>query len=153
MNNRIKFLVSSSENQYLERKSARIEPLDILKHLVAFANADGGSLIIGVEDNGEVTGFNTSKAHKIEEFKNIALTKLKDSPILPKYEIFDVKNKKGEEKDIAWGSQIRSYVFQPYQLVKDHRTNYEMGNVQSVMDGNIIGFLHEYLILKKNNKI
>ena len=65
----------------------------------------------------------------------------------------ELKNKKGEEKDIAWGSQIRSYVFQPYQLVKDHRTNYEMGNVQSVMDGNITGFLHEYLILKKNNKI
>ena len=55
MNNRIKFLVCSSENQYLERKSARVEPLDILKHLVAFANADGGSLVIGVEDNGEST--------------------------------------------------------------------------------------------------
>ena len=65
----------------------------------------------------------------------------------------ELRNKKGEEKDIAWGSQIRSYVFQPYQLVKDHRTNYEIGNVQSVMDGNITGFLHEYLILKKNNKI
>ena len=68
MNNRIKFWVSSPENQYLERKSARIEPPNILKHLIAFANADGGSLIIGVEDNGEVTGFNTYKAHKIEEF-------------------------------------------------------------------------------------
>ena len=65
----------------------------------------------------------------------------------------ELRNIKGEEKDIAWGSQIRSYVFQPYQLVKDHRTNYEIGNVQSVMDGNITGFLHEYLILKKNNKI
>ena len=83
MDNKIKLFVSSPENQYLERKSARVEPFDILKHLVAFANADGGSLVIGVEDNGEVTGFNTSKAHKIEEFKNIALTKLKDSPIAP----------------------------------------------------------------------
>ena len=64
-----------------------------------------------------------------------------------------VKKEKGEEREIAWGSQIRSYVFQPYQLVKDHRTNYEIGNVQNVMDGNITGFLHEYLILKKNNKI
>ena len=64
-----------------------------------------------------------------------------------------LKKEKREEREIAWGSQIRSYVFQPYQLVKDHRTNYEIGNVQSVMDGNITGFLHEYLILKKNNKI
>ena len=48
---------------------------------------------------------------------------------------------KGVQKDIAWGSQIRSYVFCPYTLVKDHRTNYEVGNVESVMDGNIDGFI------------
>lgn len=52
---------------------------------------------------------------------------------------------KGEEKEIAWGSQIRSYVFCPYTLVKDHRTNYEVGNVQSVMDGNITDFMKSYL--------
>ena len=52
---------------------------------------------------------------------------------------------KGEQKDIAWGSQIRSYVFCPYTLVKDHRTNYEVGNVESVMDGNIDGFIEAYL--------
>ena len=52
---------------------------------------------------------------------------------------------KGEQKDIAWGSQIRSYVFCPYTLVKDHRTNYEIGNVESVMDGNIDGFIESYL--------
>ena len=54
---------------------------------------------------------------------------------------------KGEQKDIAWGSQIRSYVFCPYTLVKDHRTNYEIGNVESVMDGNIDGFIESYLKL------
>ena len=54
---------------------------------------------------------------------------------------------KGEQKDIAWGSQIRSYVFCPYTLVKDHRTNYEVGNVESVMDGNIDGFIEAYLRL------
>ena len=54
---------------------------------------------------------------------------------------------KGEEKEIAWGSQIRSYVFCPYTLVKDHRTNYETGNVQSVMDGNITEFMKSYLNL------
>ena len=100
MDNKIKLFVSSPENQYLERKSARVEPFDILKHLVAFANADGGSLVIGVEDNREITGFNTYKAHKIEEFKNIALIKLKDTPIIPKYETFNVKNKMGEEDKI-----------------------------------------------------
>ena len=56
---------------------------------------------------------------------------------------------KGEQKDIAWGSQIRSYVFCPYTLVKDHRTNYEVGNVESVMDGNIDGFIESFLKNKK----
>ena len=51
----------------------------------------------------------------------------------------------GEKKDIAWGSQIRSYVFQPYQMVKDHRTNQESGNVASVMDGALDPFIEAYL--------
>ena len=52
---------------------------------------------------------------------------------------------KGNQKDIAWGNQIRSYVFCPYTLVKDHITNYEIGNVDSVMDGNIDQFIEAYL--------
>ena len=56
-----------------------------------------------------------------------------------------IQDIKGEQKDIAWGSQIRSYVFCPYTLVKDNRTNYEVGNVQSVMDGEIDGFIESYL--------
>ncbi len=52
---------------------------------------------------------------------------------------------KGVQKDIAWGSQIRSYVFMPYTLVKDHRTGYENGNVNAVMDGDIDGFIDAYL--------
>lgn len=52
---------------------------------------------------------------------------------------------KGENVDINFGSQIRSYVFHPYKMVKDHRTGYEVGNVDSVMDGNIDGFIEEYL--------
>jgi len=52
---------------------------------------------------------------------------------------------KGEQMDIAWGSQIRSYVFCPYTLVKDHRTGYEEGNVEKVMDGEIDGFISAYL--------
>ena len=48
-----------------------------------------------------------------------------------------MKQISGEKKEIAWGSQIRSYVFQPYQLVKDVRTKHETGNVQAVMDGDL----------------
>ncbi|MBR1884075.1 MAG: peptide chain release factor 2 [Clostridia bacterium] len=52
---------------------------------------------------------------------------------------------KGESLDIAWGSQIRSYVFCPYTLVKDHRTGFEVGNIEAVMDGKIDDFMYEYL--------
>lgn len=55
---------------------------------------------------------------------------------------------RGEQQDIAWGSQIRSYVFHPYSLVKDHRTKAENGNVQSVMDGDITGFMEAWLKAK-----
>ncbi|MBO4319670.1 MAG: peptide chain release factor 2 [Treponema sp.] len=54
----------------------------------------------------------------------------------------------GEKKDISFGSQIRSYVFQPYTMVKDHRTKYSVGNIQGVMDGDIDGFLDSWLSVK-----
>ena len=57
----------------------------------------------------------------------------------------EISDLKGEQKEIAWGSQIRSYVFCPYTLVKDHRTNYETGNVTAVMDGEINEFMESYL--------
>lgn len=57
-----------------------------------------------------------------------------------------LKKMTSEKKDIAWGSQIRSYVFHPYNMVKDHRTNVETGNIQSVMDGNLKDFIKAYLL-------
>lgn len=60
-----------------------------------------------------------------------------------------IEELRGEAKDIAWGNQIRSYVFQPYQMVKDHRTNYEVGNVQRVMDGDIDDFIDAALRWQK----
>lgn len=60
-----------------------------------------------------------------------------------------IEDLKGNQMEMAWGSQIRSYVFCPYTLVKDHRTNYEVGNVQAVMDGDLNGFINAYL---RNNK-
>ena len=62
----------------------------------------------------------------------------------------DLKKIQGEQSDISWGNQIRSYVFQPYTLVKDHRMNFEVGNVQGVMDGDIDSFISAYLKWTKN---
>ena len=62
----------------------------------------------------------------------------------------EIQSIKGSESKIEWGSQIRSYVFQPYKLVKDHRTKAEEGNVDKVMDGDINLFINEYLKFQKN---
>ena len=59
-----------------------------------------------------------------------------------------IEDIKGEQREIAWGSQIRSYVFMPYTMVKDHRTNFEMGNISAVMDGDLDGFINAYLKMK-----
>ena len=56
-----------------------------------------------------------------------------------------IEDIKGVQNQIAWGSQIRSYVFMPYTLAKDHRTGFENGNIQAVMDGDIDGFINAYL--------
>ena len=58
----------------------------------------------------------------------------------------------GEKKEIAWGSQIRSYTLQPYQLIKDHRTGCETGNVNAVLDGGLNNFIKEHLLFKKEKK-
>ena len=57
----------------------------------------------------------------------------------------EISKLKGEQKEIGWGSQIRSYVFHPYSMIKDHRTNYEVGNVDKVMDGDLMPFIDSYL--------
>jgi peptide chain release factor 2 len=55
----------------------------------------------------------------------------------------------GDKKGISWGSQIRSYVLQPYRMIKDHRTDHETGNVDAVLDGNLDPFIKAYLLLGK----
>ena len=81
--------------------------------------------------------------------KNIALKILKSK--LYEKKISDSNEEKNKlnnlKKDISWGSQIRSYVFHPYQLVKDHRSKYETSSIQDVLDGNINNFIRKYLLL------
>lgn len=64
-----------------------------------------------------------------------------------------IEDIKGVQKEITWGSQIRSYVFMPYTLVKDHRTSFETGNINSVMDGDIDGFINAYLKALSQNAL
>ena len=78
-----------------------------------------------------------------EEAMNVLKSKLYQLEIERKKE--ELSEIRGEQKEIGWGSQIRSYVFHPYSMTKDHRTNMEIGNVQGVMDGNIDPFIDAYL--------
>ena len=63
-----------------------------------------------------------------------------------------IEDLKGVQMEIAWGSQIRSYVFCPYTLVKDHRTDFEVGDVSGVMNGSLNGFIFAYLKMNSKNQ-
>ena len=85
--------------------------------------------------------------------KEVALKMLKSKllEIKEREHLEKIEDIKGIQKEIGWGSQIRSYVFMPYTLVKDHRTGYEIGNINAVMDGDLDGFINEYLKQKAEN--
>ena len=89
----------SPENQYLDRKSARKKPSELLKHLIAFANADGGQLVIGIEDEKQgniITGFKDARAYPIDEFKKVD-REIRDTPLDLSFEEIPVVNHKGED--------------------------------------------------------
>jgi peptide chain release factor 2 len=65
----------------------------------------------------------------------------------------ELAKERGAAQDIGFGSQIRSYVLHPYQLVKDHRTDYETGNTQAVLDGALDDFVREYLLARAAGKV
>ncbi len=101
------------------------------------------------------TGIVTACQNERSQLQNrtVAMKMLKSKLIeIKEREHLDkIEDIKGEQKEIAWGSQIRSYVFMPYTMVKDHRTNFEAGNINAVMDGDIDGFINSYLIWKCKN--
>lgn len=78
-------------------------------------------------------------------------SRLYEMELQKRNEIKDAANSK--KKKIEWGSQIRSYVFHPYKMIKDHRTDYEVGNVGPVMDGELDGFVKAYLMADKEEQI
>lgn len=76
-------------------------------------------------------------------------SRLYEEEMRRRQEAIDSKN--ATKKKIEWGSQIRSYVFHPYKMIKDHRTDFEVGNVQPVMDGELDGFIKAFLMSEKEN--
>ena len=94
---------------------------------------------------GIVTSCQSERSQTMNKETAMKMLKSKLINLKEKEQKDKIENLKGEQKDIAWGSQIRSYVFCPYTLVKDHRTNYETGNIEAVMNGEIDSFIEEYL--------
>ncbi len=87
--------------------------------------------------------------------REVCMTMLKSKLIeIKEREHLDkISDIKGDQKEIGWGSQIRSYVFMPYQLVKDNRTSFETGNISNVMDGDLDGFINAYLKAESQKKL
>ncbi len=97
---------------------------------------------------GIVVASQVERSHfqNLENCKNMLRARLAE--IKEREHLEKISDIKGVQMKIEWGSQIRSYVFMPYQLVKDHRTDYENGNIDSVMNGDLDGFINAYLSIR-----
>ena len=128
----------------------REEDLEIEAHRASGAggqhvNKTDSAIRIKHIPTGIVVGCQNERSQK--QNKEVALKMLKSKlvEIKEREHLEKIEDIKGEQKEIAWGSQIRSYVFMPYTMVNDHRTGYKVGNVASVLDGDLDGFINEYL--------
>ena len=98
--------------------------------------------------SGIVTQCQTQRSQHKNKEQALKVLKSKLFQLEMEKQLLNKKELEGEKKDIGWGSQIRSYVFHPYSMIKDHRTKHEVGNIKSVMDGNIDDFIYSYLLDK-----
>lgn len=143
-----------------EDMSVEIRPEDIKMDVFRSSGAGGqhinktsSAVRLTHIPTGIVTSCQTqrSQAQNREYAMKLLVAKLVE--IKEREHLARIEDIKGVQKEIAWGSQIRSYVFMPYTLVKDHRTGYENGNVQAVMDGDLDGFINAYLKALSNNTL
>ena len=103
---------------------------------------------------GIVVGCQTERSQVQNRETAMRMLKSKLLEIKEREKLERIEDITGAKLNIEWGSQIRSYVFMPYTLDKDNRTGYETGNITAVMDGEIDGFINEYLkMISKNNKL
>ena len=98
--------------------------------------------------SGIVTQCQTQRSQHKNKEQALKVLKSKLFQLEVEKQLQNKKELEGEKKDIGWGNQIRSYVFHPYNMIKDHRTKHEVGNIKSVMDGNIDEFIYSYLLDK-----
>ncbi len=121
------------------------------------ASGAGGQHVNKTDSAVRITHFPTNTVVSCQNERSQLKNRATAMKIL-KAKLFTLKQKEqedkmdemiGEKKEIAWGSQIRSYTLQPYQLIKDHRTGFETGNVNAVLDGDLDNFIKEYLLFRK----
>ena len=98
--------------------------------------------------SGIVTQCQTQRSQHKNKEQALKVLKSKLFQLEVEKQLQNKKELEGDKKDIGWGNQIRSYVFHPYNMIKDHRTKHEVGNIKSVMDGNIDEFIYSYLLDK-----
>ena len=135
-----------------EDNSVQINPEDIKMEVFRSSGA-GGQHINKTSSAVRLihipTGIVVSCQNERSQFQNremcMKMLTAKLVEIKEREHLANINEIKGDQMQIAWGSQIRSYVFMPYTLAKDHRTGYEMGNINAVMDGEIDGFINAYL--------
>ena len=101
---------------------------------------------------GIVVGCQTERSQLQNKETAMKMLKAKLAEIKEREKLEKIEDIAGVKLNIEWGSQIRSYVFMPYTLVKDNRTGYETGNIQAVMDGDLDGFINEYLKMNAKQK-
>ena len=133
----------------------RDEDLEITAHRSSGAggqhiNKTDSAIRIVHKPTGIVVGCQTERSQLQNKETALKMLKAKLMEIKLRERLDTIEEIQGNKTNIEWGAQIRSYVFMPYTLAKDTRTGYEDGNIQSVMDGNIDGFINAYLKMNSN---
>ena len=143
-------------DESMDKVEIREEDLEITAHRSSGAggqhiNKTDSAIRILHKPTGIVVGCQTERSQLQNKETAMKMLKSKLMEIKLTEKLEKIEDIKGNKTKIEWGSQIRSYVFMPYTLAKDTRTNFENGNINAVMDGDIDGFINAYLKMQANS--